>query len=51
VSDLGWVTMGGDAFLGFMRRAAEGENADLLYAEFYANSDVEYVPPVDGDSS
>lgn len=42
--DLGYVVISGQDFLAFMRRAAAGESADLLYAEFYANSDIEEVP-------
>lgn len=37
----GWIVLSAEAFRTFMRRAAEGEDPDLLYAEFYANSDIE----------
>lgn len=32
-----------EAFMDAMRRAHQGEDPDLLYAEFYANSDIEHV--------
>lgn len=37
-----WV-ISGAMFLDALRRAAAGEDPDLLYAEFYANSDHEHV--------
>lgn len=40
---LGWWVISGDDFREAMRRAAGGEDPDLLYAEYYANSDVEQV--------
>lgn len=46
---LGWWSISGDAMLAAFRRAAAGEDPDLLYAELYANCTVEPVPP-DADS-
>jgi hypothetical protein len=40
----GYVVLSAEDFRQFMRRAAAGEDPDLLYAEFYANSDQEEVP-------
>jgi hypothetical protein len=39
--DLGWWTISGEDLLDAMRRAAAGEDPDLIYAEFYANSEHE----------
>lgn len=39
--DLGWWTISGEALLDLARRAHAGEDPDLLYAEFYANSQIE----------
>jgi len=33
--------MSGECFLEALRRANAGEDPDLLYAEWYANSDIE----------
>lgn len=41
VGSLGWWVIHGDEFLDALRRAGAGEDPDLLYAEFYANSDTE----------
>lgn len=38
---LGWWAISGDQLLALLRRAAAGENPDLLYAEAYANSEGE----------
>lgn len=43
---LGWWVISGELLLDGLRRAAAGEDPDLIYAEFYANSDTEIV---DGD--
>jgi len=40
---LGWWAISGAALIESLRRAADGENPDLLYAELYANSDTEEV--------
>lgn len=39
MSDLGWWAISGEAFMDAMRRAAAGEDPDLLYAEHYANAE------------
>lgn len=39
VPPLGWWTIQGEALLGLLRRAASGEDPDLLYAEAYANAE------------
>lgn len=38
---LGWWTISGVDLLDMLRRAHAGEDPDLVYAEAYANSDVE----------
>lgn len=38
---LGWWCISGEALLDLLRRAQAGEDADLLYAEHYANSQIE----------
>lgn len=39
--DLGWWVLSGEALLAMLRRVADGEDPDLVYAEEYANSDHE----------
>jgi hypothetical protein len=39
--DLGWWVIAGDVLLDGLRRAAEGEDPDLVYAELYANAECE----------
>lgn len=39
--DLGWWTISGESFLEALRRCANGEDPDVVYAEFYANSTIE----------
>lgn len=41
MSGLGWWTISGEAVLDALRRCAQGEDPDLVYAEMYANSEVE----------
>lgn len=48
VSGLGWWAISGDALLEALRRAHDGEDPDVVYAELYANSDHENVPGEDG---
>lgn len=36
---LGWWTLSGEDFLDALRRAASGEDPDLVYAEMYVNSE------------
>lgn len=38
---LGWWCISGEDFLAYLRRAAGGDDPDLIYAEAYANSKVE----------
>jgi hypothetical protein len=38
---LGWWVISGEALLDGLRRCAKGEDPDLVYAELYANSDIE----------
>lgn len=40
---LGWWTLSGVDFLRGLRRCHEGDDPDLVYAEYYANSDHEFV--------
>lgn len=40
-SRLGWWCISGEDFLEYLRRAAAGEDPDLIYAEAYANSKIE----------
>lgn len=40
-SGLGWWVISGEEFLDALRRAAAGEDPDVLYVEAYANSEVE----------
>lgn len=37
----GWWTISGQAFLAALQRAHAREDPNLLYAEYYANSDTE----------
>ena len=39
----GWWSISGDDFIEALRRAHAGEDPDLLYAEWYANSEIETV--------
>lgn len=41
---LGWWAISGETLLDMLRRAAAGEDPDLIYAEEYVNSDHEAVP-------
>jgi len=43
MSGLGWWAISGEALLSGLRRANDGESADMIYAELYANSDVDEV--------
>lgn len=38
---LGWWTIHGGDLLGALRRVAEGEDPDMVYAEMYVNSEHE----------
>lgn len=39
--ELGWWSIAGDELLDMLRRCHHGEDPDLVYAEAYANSDIE----------
>lgn len=36
---MGWWTIDGDALIDALRRCADGEDPDLVYAELYANTE------------
>lgn len=38
---LGWWAISGSEFLRALRLVADGSDPDLVYAEFYANSEIE----------
>lgn len=38
---LGWWTLSGEEFMKAMRRAHDGEDPEMIYAEYYANSKVD----------
>lgn len=38
---LGWWAISGEALLEMLRRVSNGEDPDMVYAEEYANSQVE----------
>lgn len=42
---LGWWSLSGEDFLTALHRVHDGEDPDLVYVEYYANSDHENVPP------
>jgi hypothetical protein len=42
---MSWWAISGDALLDLLRRAAAGEDPDLLYAEEYANAEHELPCP------
>lgn len=44
---LGWWTIAGSELLAALERAHSGEDPGVVYAELYANSDHEQVPPKD----
>ena len=39
---LGWWLISGAVLLGALREVAHGADPDVVYAELYANSDLEY---------
>ena len=43
MSDLGYWALSGSDFLKALHRAHGGEDPDVIYAEYYANSDHEKV--------
>lgn len=40
---LGWWSIRGSELLAALKRCAQGENPDIVYAELYANSESEIV--------
>lgn len=44
---LGWWTISGTCLLGLLRRAHDGADPDMLYAEEYANAGREYPGSTD----
>lgn len=40
-ADMGWWVISGESLLDMLKRVHEGEDPDLVYAEFYANCEVE----------
>lgn len=40
---LGWWSISGEEFLRALHMVADGNDPELVYAEFYANSEVENV--------
>lgn len=48
MDDLGWWVVHGQVLLDALRRAKEGEDPDMLYAELYANSVHEKPENIDG---
>lgn len=39
--ELGWWSISGDDFMEALRRAHAGESPEMIYAEWYANSEIE----------
>ena len=39
--DLGWWAISGEAILEALRAVASGDDPDVIYAELYANSEIE----------
>ncbi len=48
MTDLGWWAISGEAFMDALRRVADGETPEWVYAEYYANSDHEHPEDDDG---
>lgn len=42
-TDLGWHVISGELLLESLRRVAEGEDPDLVFAELWANAEHEHV--------
>ena len=38
---MGWWTLSGEDFLAALKRAHAGEDPDMIYAEYFANSVIE----------
>jgi hypothetical protein len=45
VSNLGWHAISGEDLLAALRRCSAGEDADMVYAEMWANAEHEQVEP------
>ena len=45
MTDLGWWCISGETLLEALQRVHQGEDPDLVYAELYANSEVEPPEP------
>ena len=41
IRGLGWWVLSGDDLLAMLREVAEGHDPDLVYAEHYANAEIE----------
>lgn len=41
MSEMGWWCIAGEDLLVMLKRAHDGEDPDMVYAEAYANSEVE----------
>lgn len=41
MTNMGWWAISGEDFLAALKRAHAGENPELIYAELYANSEIE----------
>jgi hypothetical protein len=48
--DLGWWVIAGDVLLDGLRRAAAGEDPDIVYAELFVNAESESYRPGSGDT-
>ena len=49
MADLGWWAISGHELLAALRRAASGDDPDVLYAELYANSSTSPDTGKEGD--
>jgi hypothetical protein len=45
VGRMAWWSISGEDLMDMLRRCATGEDPDMVYAEAYANSTIENVPP------
>lgn len=41
MTELGWWIIHGDEIMEALRQVAQGENPDIVYAELYANADIQ----------
>lgn len=41
MTELGWWAISGETLLDALRAVADGADPDLIYAELYANADIE----------